>query len=168
MATPMIHARSSARHFGGKPADYLDIHELIDSSGKAFPNVKHRALTHNSWFIKTMIPIAFGEVRTNSAGTEYSTIEVAQQHVLEDYDRRFIPSVDDFLSLLAFADWMDNGKNGASPPSNAGMPEKPKAVRKPRARPLVRQPINMPGRPIQVSPPSPPPERPQFPPGRYD
>lgn len=35
---PYIHAELSAKRFGGVPEDYLDIHELMDSSKAAFPN----------------------------------------------------------------------------------------------------------------------------------
>ncbi len=170
MAVPLIHARNSAQRFGGKPEDYIDIHELIDSSGTAFPDVRHRALTHNAWFIKTIIPRVFGEIRTNSEGKEYPTALVAQWHVIEDYDNRFIPSVQDFLSLLPFAFWMDGGKNGTRPPSNMGMPDSPEP-----AEPdiFVMPPIEMPGTPVEIHPPSEPPREPARgcsggPPGRFD
>ncbi|HEU5114963.1 MAG TPA: hypothetical protein VFT82_04335 [Candidatus Paceibacterota bacterium] len=117
MAKPMVHAKSSAEHFGGKPKDYLDIHQLMDSSREAFPDMRHRALTHNSWFITKIIPLIFGETRVNSAGTRYSTRAVAEFHVLEDFKGKYIPSAQDFLAEIEFKDWMDNGK-GEPPPSH--------------------------------------------------
>lgn len=51
MAKPYIHAESSARRFGGVPKDYLEIHNIMDSSKAVFADNRHRALTHNSWFI---------------------------------------------------------------------------------------------------------------------
>lgn len=53
MAKPYIHAISSAKRFGGKPEDYIEIHNLMDSSKGAIPDNRHRALTHNSWFFLT-------------------------------------------------------------------------------------------------------------------
>jgi hypothetical protein len=44
------------RRYGGKPEDYLDIHELMDSSKACLASNQHRFLCHNSWFIKTIIP----------------------------------------------------------------------------------------------------------------
>jgi hypothetical protein len=48
---PFVHAELSAKRFGGKPEDYIDIHELLDSTKATISNNKHRFLTHNSWFI---------------------------------------------------------------------------------------------------------------------
>lgn len=61
MSKPLIHAYSSAKKFGGVWEDYMDIHELMDSSKSAFPDNRHRCLTHNSWFIGFIIPKVFGE-----------------------------------------------------------------------------------------------------------
>lgn len=119
MAKPIIHARSSARLFGGKPSDYLDIHILIDSSREAFPDLRHRAATHTSWFITTIIPRIFGETRKNSENRTYSPRIVAEQHVLEDFKGKFIPSLQDFCAEIEFKEWMDNGKGESGPPSNA-------------------------------------------------
>jgi hypothetical protein len=118
MGNPLIHAESSAKKFGGKAQDYIDIHEFIDSSGMAFPDLRHRALTHNTWFIKTMLPVKFGHIRKNSDGQRYSVVEVGQQHVLEDYAGKFIPDASDFLSQIRFLDWMDNAKGDSMPESN--------------------------------------------------
>jgi hypothetical protein len=123
MAKPYIHAESSARRFGGVAADYLDIHDLLDSSKGAFPDNRHRALTHNAWFLSTIIERVFGSHRVNSAGRTYSTRDVAEQHVLEDYGMRYIPSAQDFIERIEFATWMQNGKG--DPPSSAARLPKP-------------------------------------------
>lgn len=52
---PHIHAESSAKKFGGKPEDYLDIHNLLDSSKAALCDSRHRVLTHNSWFVGVIL-----------------------------------------------------------------------------------------------------------------
>lgn len=51
MSKPMVHAESSVRKWGGKPEDYMPIHNLMDSSKGTIADSRHRALTHNTWFI---------------------------------------------------------------------------------------------------------------------
>ena len=123
MGKPIVHAKSSAKRFGGKASDYLDIHEFIDSSRQAFSDLRHRALTHNSWFITHVLPRVFGRNRTNSAGVEYDVTEVAEHHILEDYRGKFIPTAQDFLQQIVWVDWMENGKQGRPP--SARVPSEP-------------------------------------------
>lgn len=106
---PYIHAELSAKRFGGIPEDYLDIHELMDSSKAAFPNNGHRVITHNSWFVVTILPKVFGHMRTNSDGKKYSTKDVGEYHILEDFRMQFIPSIQDYLEHLVVQPWMNNG-----------------------------------------------------------
>lgn len=117
MSKPYIHAQASARRHGGTPEDYMDIHNLMDSSKAAVADNRHRALTHNSWFIGTIVERIFGSTRTNSAGRVYSVRDIAEEHVLEDYGNKFIPSAQDFLAEIDFKDWMQNGHG--HPPSYA-------------------------------------------------
>lgn len=116
MSKPYIHALSSAKKFGGIPEDYMDIHNLMDSSKASLADCRHRALTHNAWFIGFVVEKVFGSTRSNSLGKIYSVRDVAELHVLEDYGMRFIPTVQDFLSLIPVQDWMNNGR-GIGPPS---------------------------------------------------
>lgn len=116
MSKPLIHAESSARRWGGTPEDYLPIHNLMDSSKSTIADSRHRALTHNAWFVGEILEKIFGVFIVNSAGRRVSVRDVGEQHVLEDYSGRFIPSAQDFLELVPMADWMLNGRND-SPPS---------------------------------------------------
>lgn len=110
MSKPLIHAYSSAKKFGGVWEDYMDIHELMDSSKSAFPDNRHRCLTHNSWFIGFIIPKVFGETfARKSDGKVVSSRDIAEQHVLEDYKLRFIPTAQDFIQEMKFQPWMQNG-----------------------------------------------------------
>lgn len=109
---PIYHAESSARRFGGVAEDYLPIHDFMDSSKGAIADNRHRALTHNAWFISTVIERVFGHAITNSTGRKVSTREIAEMHVLEDYGGRFIPSAQDFLQEIEFKEWMNNGRGG--------------------------------------------------------
>jgi hypothetical protein len=110
---PYIHAELSAKRFGGIPEDYLDIHELMDSSKAAYPNNAHRVLTHNSWFVVTILPKVFGHRRVNSDGKKYNVKDIGEYHCLEDFKMKFIPSVQDYLENLVVQPWMNNG--GGSP-----------------------------------------------------
>lgn len=110
MSKPWIHSESSARRFGGKPEDYLDIHEFMDSSKSVIADNRHRALTHNSWFLSFVLPKIFGDVRTNSNEKIYSVRDIGEQHILEDFGGRFIPSAQDFLAEMEYQEWMTAGK----------------------------------------------------------
>lgn len=118
MAKPYFHAQSSAKKYGGVWEDYMEIHELMDSSKASFPDNRHRALTHNAWFIGTILPRIFGETfRRKSDNKIVNTRDIGEQHVLEDYKFRFIPSAQDFLQELDFLPWMQNGM-GEAPSSH--------------------------------------------------
>lgn len=117
MSKPWIHAESSAKKFGGKPEDYIEIHNLLDSSKGTIADSRHRALTHNAWFLSVILEKVFGVTIVNSEGRHVSVRDVGEQHVLEDYRMRFIPSAQDFLQEIEFKDWMVSGKG--QPPSSA-------------------------------------------------
>ena len=117
MSKPWIHAQSSARKFGGQAEDYLEIHELMDSSKVVTSLPTHRALTHNTYFVSVILTRIFGEVfHRKSDGKPVSTRDVGEQHIAEDF-RGFIPSASDFIDCLNVEDWMMNGKG--KPPSHA-------------------------------------------------
>lgn len=117
MAKPFIHAKNSARKFGGTPDAYLPIHRFLDSSKSAIADNRHRCLTHNSWFLSVVLEAVFGETIRNSEGREVSVREIGEQHVLEDYGMKFIPAASDFLAEIEWKPWMDNGRG--VPPSSA-------------------------------------------------
>lgn len=133
MSKAHIHAESSARKFGGKMEDYLEIHEFLDSSKGAIPDNRHRALTHTSWFISTILTrIKWNNTKVDPSGllilnSDNKVVhirDIGEQHILEDYGMRFIPTPQDFLADLPFQDWMNNGKVG-SPDSHQGtLPKK--------------------------------------------
>lgn len=117
MSKPWIHAKSSARKYGGEPGDYLEIHELMDSSKVVTSLPTHRALTHNTYFVSAILPRIFGEVfKRKSDGKLISTRDIGEQHIAEDFNG-FIPSASDYLDCMNVPDWMMNGKG--APPSHA-------------------------------------------------
>ena len=112
MANAWVHAKSSARKFGGTPEDYLNIHIKMDCSKAYVADNRHRALTHTTfWIHEVMIPI-FGYVMKNSAGRDVSVKDVCEQHILEDFGMKFIPTAQDYLEHMKFEDWMQNGIKG--------------------------------------------------------
>ncbi|MCU0328501.1 MAG: hypothetical protein MUE53_05875 [Chitinophagales bacterium] len=107
MGKPLDHAESSAKKFGGKMQDYLEIHVLLDSSKMAFSDNRHRALTHNSWFVNYILPKIFGDTLTNSDGKRISVIDIAELHILEDFNHNFLPSAQDYLVLMPMDSWLN-------------------------------------------------------------
>jgi hypothetical protein len=127
MPKPWIHAQASAKKYGGKPEDYLPIHNLMDSSKGTIADSRHRALTHNAWFVGTILEQVFGVTLTNSDGKIVSVRDIGEQHVLEDYRMRFIPSAQDFLQEMEVKEWMIAGRG--EPPTSAKRLERPRRKR---------------------------------------
>ena len=104
---PYVHALSSAKKYGGTPEDYLEIHDFMDTSKSAIPDNRHRALTHTSWFLNTVLEKVFGTFIVNSKGQKVQVRDIGEQHILEDFGG-FIPSAQDFLQDIVWSDWMNN------------------------------------------------------------
>jgi hypothetical protein len=103
MSKALVHARSSARRYGGRPEDYLAIHEKMDSTKSAHAEVTHRCVFHSAFGIFVIEDI-FGRTLTNSDGKEVFVRDIAEQHVLEDLG--FIPSLSDWLKEMPAQAWM--------------------------------------------------------------
>lgn len=139
---PFIHSKSSAKRFGGSPADYEEIHDWMDSSKSFIADNRHRAIWHSSagiFYIEKIFGINFpgikkikekynlpdsfeddmiqmlkesrsnGTTIKNSEGKEISVRDIAEQHVLEDFGMKFIPSAQDYIQELEMKSWMNNG-----------------------------------------------------------
>jgi hypothetical protein len=89
----------------------------FDSSKGVIADSRHRALTHTAWFLSVILERVFGVTITNSEGRKISVREVGEQHILEDFRMRFIPSAQDYLQEIEFKEWMMSGKG--TPPSFA-------------------------------------------------
>lgn len=98
---PSIHARNSARKYGGKAEDYIDIHEWMDQTKAHVANMRHRAVLHNSWGIYLCAEF-FGITRVNSDGKIYDVRDIGEDHVLEDLGR--IPSLHECLAGMPLTD----------------------------------------------------------------
>lgn len=120
MAHPLFHAQSSARKYGGVPADYQAIHSWFDESKAFLADVRHRALRHHAEGIFLCERI-FGLSITNSDGREVPVRFIGEQHVLEDLGR--IPTASDWLREITLQPWMAARGQLASPDPAAGAPK---------------------------------------------
>ncbi len=116
MGKPYFHAQNAAREFGGVPEDYLAIEEFMDSSRKVLGDMRHRALTHHTWFIYEVLVRIFGTVITNSADKTVSVAEIGELHVKDDFNGQ-LPNAQDFLEAIEIAPWMTHCQDGHLPPS---------------------------------------------------
>lgn len=103
MAHPIRHAESSARKFGGKAEDYLQLHRWFDLSKAWFPDFRPRALLHHTAGI-FLAETVFGVSLLNSDGKAVPVRYLGEQHVREDLGR--IPTLQDWLLNLRPAPWM--------------------------------------------------------------
>ena len=105
---PYEHGRASAAKHGGAPEDYQDIHDFLDCTKAAHPDMRHRAILHNSMgpYIAERI---FGVTRTNSAGKRYSVRDVCEEHIIQDMG--FIPTLSNYLDGMPLYDWLGGRKH---------------------------------------------------------
>lgn len=128
MAHPLVHAKSSARKFGGVPDDYVELHSWFDQTKVTMPDVRHRALLHNAFGIY-LAEQQFGLAEENrilrqrlkdlgheqhglarvyitrpSDGKQVPIRPIAEQHVTEDCG--YIPTVQTWLEKMPMELWM--------------------------------------------------------------
>lgn len=98
-----LHSKVHAKKFGGKPEDYIDIDNFIDSSKQAVADVRHRAILHSA-FGCFIVEQVFGITRINSDGKTYSPRDIAEDHIQQDLG--FIPSMGNYLDNMQIQPWM--------------------------------------------------------------
>ena len=103
--TPWKHAESSVNKWGGKPEDYIEIHDWFDETKQYTGDWTHRVLRHHAAGIQWAIE-KFGHSIENSDGKEIPVKMIAERHVEEDCG--FVPTVADYLkpTLKNPEDWM--------------------------------------------------------------
>jgi len=107
MAHPYDHARSSVKKWGGKPEDYVHIHEWFDETKAWYGHSKHRMFRHHSEGIFECEKI-FGASFKNSDGKRIYTRYVGEQHVREDCFG-YIPTAKEWIDNIAVSkppEWM--------------------------------------------------------------
>jgi hypothetical protein len=100
---PLIHAKASAAKYGGTFEDYLPLHDFMDSSKAAVPDVRHRAVFHSAFGI-FVVEQVFGTFITNSAGKQVSVRDIAEDHVIEDLGT--IPTLEQWFVNMPIEGWM--------------------------------------------------------------
>lgn len=96
----IIHSKISVKKRGGKIEDYLPIHDFIDSTKELCSDNRHRIL-HTMWGIQRVIIPIFGHTIINSDNKEVNVKDLCEQdHILPDYQNRFIPTLSDFVSSI--------------------------------------------------------------------
>ena len=109
MSSPLIHAKSSIKRWGGTVEDYLPIHENLDNVKGTGHNLTARLITHNGYYCYNVIPKIFGYEIINSDGKRVDTVDVALLHVAEDYRMKGVPSIQDIVQHIDIQPWMVNG-----------------------------------------------------------
>lgn len=104
MAHAFHHAQSSARRHGGKPEDYIALHDWFDATKEMFADFRHRALRHHSHGIFEAERV-FGHTIVNAEGKPVPVRILGEQHIMEDFSG-FIPTVQDWLKHLSKEPWM--------------------------------------------------------------
>lgn len=108
MAQSWVHAQASARHFGGQPEDYLELHEWIDEFKSIVGDVSHRQYRHHAkgpWMAQEV----FGVTITNSDGQQILVRDICENHIVEDLG--WLPSPADWSACLACKVWMGGRRN---------------------------------------------------------
>lgn len=107
------HAQSCARKWGGKPGDYLPIHEFIDSSKQVIGDVRHRAIYHHTLGVY-LCQRVFGDTLT--VGRKQIPVRlIAERHIIEDLG--WLPSPADYLKDTPIARWMSGSVRKEMPVS---------------------------------------------------
>jgi hypothetical protein len=106
MAHAYHHAVSSARRFGGKPEDYLAIHQWFDSTKDHCADARHRLILHNTFGIRLAEQV-HGVTITNSAGTVVPVRTIGEQHVREDFGGQ-IPTLTDVIDMFPSEAWVSH------------------------------------------------------------
>ena len=83
MAHAVIHAKSSAKKYGGLYTDYLHLHEFLDESKLWCPDSVHRMFRHHTFGIYEA-EHRFGTHFTNSDGKVVYTRYILTDHIKED------------------------------------------------------------------------------------
>lgn len=76
---PALHALKTVKKYGGIVEDYIDIHNFLDSSKACHPDMRHRALLHNSlgcFIAEKLFGMPLGSIEKLSAKYNWSNEEI--------------------------------------------------------------------------------------------
>jgi hypothetical protein len=117
MGSTQQHARSSVAMWGGVIPDYLPLHEWLDETRFAFPDVRHHALRHHVEGID-LCERVFGYYIIRTDGKTIPTRWIAERHIREDFGR--IPIAADYLRHLIVQSWMFGYATPEEEPDDGG------------------------------------------------
>lgn len=83
---PLQHAQISQKKHGGKWQDYIEIHNVLDSSKVSCAHFKHRFFLHHEEGIELGVKIS-GQNLVNSEGKAVATRQLLTEHLIEDVGR---------------------------------------------------------------------------------
>ncbi|MFD5069157.1 DUF6915 family protein [Streptomyces sp. NPDC058369] len=111
------HAVSASRKWGGRPEDYIEIEEFIDSSKKSMGDVRHRSLYHHTEGV-WLCQLIFGRTITVPKKNGHGTVEVpvrliAERHIIEDLG--WLPAHADYHKDNPIQKWMSGSQRKEVP-----------------------------------------------------
>jgi len=101
------HAKSAAHKWGGKPEDYIEIEEFIDSSKKVIGDSRHRSMYHHTlgvWLCQEI----FGRTIQVAEHKVVPVRLIAEQHIIEDLG--WLPSPADYINNMNLVPWMSGAQ----------------------------------------------------------
>lgn len=97
-----VHAQLSSKRRGGTPEEWYAIHDMMDWSKEVESSNAHRAFSHHMAFVKrVMVPVWGHTIHLTGGGTANLKDTLEQDHLLADFSDRYIPTVADYMSLVA-------------------------------------------------------------------
>ena len=118
MAHPNIHAKSSVKKWGGKPEDYIHIHEWFDATKAWIGHSKHRMFRHHSEGIFGCEEY-FGKSFTyrTKSGFSFPLLKILKSNYFrEPVEKEIMPKIKsnnlyDFKKILRIWKNIDNSSN---------------------------------------------------------
>jgi hypothetical protein len=104
MAKPVVHAKSSAKRWGGPWQQYVAFHQFLDRSKAHLADVRHRALFHH----REGVVLAENMLTRSAAGLGHTynkamMTDLGEQHVREDLG--FYPEAHEWVSEAGDANY---------------------------------------------------------------
>jgi hypothetical protein len=113
------HSQSAAKHWGGDPDAYHDLHRFIDrSKAGSVTDVRHRALLHHAEGIDICIEV-FGPTLTilrEHGSIKVPVRQIAERHIPEDIG--WLPTHADWLGDTPIKMWMSGSQRKTVPLSH--------------------------------------------------
>ena len=110
MTSPVYHAESSVRLFGGRVEDYLPIHQWFDESSSHCADCRHRVYRHHTLGIAESVRefgpylLIVDKGRERRVPVHY----IGNQHCLEDM--ACVPTLQDWIAGMQIKSWMQRGR----------------------------------------------------------